>query len=241
MAVSHRAFVRRHTRLQPVAGVPGIRLNLAPPDQTLQLWHDVQVATGDPDTGLPYWAFAWGGGLALARYLADHAETVAGRRVLDVASGSGLVAIAALLAGAATVTAVDIDPFAVAAIPLNARANGVTPGVSRRDPLDDDLPDVDVVLVGDACYDAALAARLLPWLQAVRGRGSVVLVGDPGRRFLPLDALVELASYDVRTTSDLEDLALTRGSVYEPAGSPGGRVNARSSRRSVSSPRRARR
>jgi len=214
MAVSHRAFVRRHTRLQSVPGVPGIRLHLAPADGTLPLWHDVQIATGDPDTALPYWAFAWGGGLALARYLAGHPETVAGRSVLDVASGSGLVAIAALLAGAATATAVDIDPFAIAAIPLNARANGVAPSVSRRDPLDDDPPKVDVVLVGDGCYDATLAARLLPWLEAARDRGSTVLVGDPGRRFLPLDALVELASYDVRTTSELDDLALTRGGVY---------------------------
>ena len=128
--------------------------------------------------------------------------------------GSGLVAIAALQAGARAVSAVDIDPFAVAAIPLNARANHVAPTVSRRDPLDDEPPDVDVVLVGDACYDATLAARLLPWLQAARERGAKVLLGDPGRRFLPHDALVELGRFDVRTTSELEDLTLTRGWVY---------------------------
>ncbi len=214
MAESHRAFVRRHARLRPVPGLPHLSLHLADADATLTLWHDVQVATGDPDTPLPYWAFAWGGGLALAHYLAGHPEAVAGRRVLDVASGSGLVAIAALQAGASVVTAVDIDPFAVAAIPLNARANHVTPTVSRRDPIDEEPPEVDVILVGDACYDATLADRLLPWLLTARDRGSAVLLGDPGRRFLPLDALVELGRYDVRTTSELEDLAFTRGWVY---------------------------
>lgn len=214
MAVSHRAFVRRHTRLRPVPGLPDLRLHLADADATLTLWHDVQIATGDPDTPLPYWAFAWGGGLALAHYLAGHPEAVAGQRVLDVASGSGLVAIAAFQAGASSVTAVDIDPFAAAAIALNARANRVASTVSRRDPLDEDPPDVDVILIGDACYDAALAARLLPWLQMARDRGSAVLLGDPGRRFLPVDALVELGRFEVRTTSELEDLAFTRGWVY---------------------------
>jgi predicted nicotinamide N-methyase len=214
MAESHRAFVRRHTRLRPVPGLPQISLHLADADATLTLWHDVQVATGDPDTSLPYWAFAWGGGLALGHYLAEHPEAVAGQRVLDVASGSGLVAIAALQAGASAATAVDIDPFAVAAIPLNARANHVAPTVSRRDPLEEAPPAVDVILVGDACYDATLAARLRPWLLAARDRGSTVLIGDPGRRFLPLEVLVELQRFDVRTTSDLEDLGLDRGWVY---------------------------
>jgi predicted nicotinamide N-methyase len=213
MTSAERAFVRRHTRLRPVPGLP-IRLHLADAEATRELWHDVQLATGDPDTPLPYWAFAWGGGLALATYLVDHPDAVAGRRVVDVASGSGLVAIAAGRAGASAVTAIDIDPFAVAAIPLNAKANGVAIAASRRDPIDDDPPDADVVLVGDACYDAGLAERLLPWLREARQRGSDVLLGDPGRRFLPVDDLVELARYDVRTTSELEDLALTTGRVY---------------------------
>ena len=111
-------------------------------------------------------------------------------------------------------TAADIDPYAAAAIGLNARANACRVTVLQRDVLDLDTPDVDVILVGDSCYEAALAARLLPWLQRARSRGIDVLLGDPGRRYLPLDALVELAAYDVRTTSELDDLALRQGHVY---------------------------
>ena len=122
MATSPRAFVLRHTRLRPVPGLEEIRLHLA--DEVLPLWGAVQVETGDPDAALPYWAFAWGGGLAIGRYLREHPETVAGRSVFDLGSGSGLCAIAAMAAGAASATGADIDPFAVAAIALNARANG---------------------------------------------------------------------------------------------------------------------
>jgi len=136
MTRSPRAFVLRQTRLRPVPGLEDIRLHLA--DEVLPLWHAVQLETGDPDAALPYWAFAWAGGLAISRYLADHPETVAGRRVFDLASGSGLCAIAALRAGATTVTAADIDVFAAAAIDLNARAAGHRVGVVRRDVLDDE-------------------------------------------------------------------------------------------------------
>jgi len=122
MPASRRAFVLRHTRLRPVPGAEEIRLHLA--DEVLPLSHAVQLETGDPDPALPYWAFAWAGGLAIARYLREHPETVAGRTVFDLAAGSGLCAIAALAAGASEATCADIDPFAVAAIELNARANG---------------------------------------------------------------------------------------------------------------------
>ena len=212
MAASARAFVLRHTRLRPVPGIDGIRLHLA--DEALPLWHAVQVETGDPDAALPYWAFAWGGGLAITRYLADHPEAVAGRSVLDLASGSGLCAIAAAMAGAADVAAADIDPFSRAAVPLNARANAVRASVLSRDVLDGDPPAVDVILAGDVCFEAGFAAAALAWLRRARDRGSAVLLGDPGRRYLPLDDLVELASYEVRTTTELEDLALKRGWVY---------------------------
>jgi predicted nicotinamide N-methyase len=215
MAASARAFVLRNTRLRPIPGLDGIRLHLA--DEVFPLWHAVQVATGDPDAALPYWAFAWGGGLALARYLGDHPEAVAGRRVFDLASGSGLCAIAALRAGATSVTGADIDQFATAAIPLNARANGVRAGVVRRDVLDEEPPDVDVVLAGDVCYEAGLAGRVVPWLRRAHDRGIDVLLGDPGRRYLPIDELVELAGYDVRTTTELEDLERKRGWVYRLA------------------------
>jgi predicted nicotinamide N-methyase len=212
MAASSRAFVVRHTRLRPVPGLEEISLHLT--DEVLPLWHALQVETGDPDAALPYWAVAWAGGLALGRYLRERPEVVAGRRVLDLASGSGLCAIASMHAGAAVATAADVDAFAAAAIELNARANGRRVGVVRRDVLDEEPPDVDVILAGDCWYDARLAARVLPWLRRARDRGVDVLVGDPGRRYLPTDRLLELASYAVRTTSDLDDLALTHSRVY---------------------------
>jgi predicted nicotinamide N-methyase len=218
MAQSPRAFVVRHTRLRPVSGLEEVRLHLA--DDVLPLWRAVQVETGDPDAPLPYWAFAWAGGLAIGRYLRDHPEAVAGRRVFDLASGSGLCAIAALRAGAADVTACDIDPFSAAAIALNARANGGRLTVLRRDVLDEPAPEVDVVLAGDCWYEAGLAERVLPWLHRVRAQGIDVLAGDPGRRYLPKDELLELGSYDVETTTELEDLGRKRGWVYamRPAG-----------------------
>ena len=212
MASSPRAFVLRHTRLRPTPGLKEVRLHLA--DEVLPLWHAVQVETDDADTDLPYWAFAWGGGLAIGRYLREHPEAVAGRRVFDLASGSGLCAIAALRAGAAEATAADIDPFAAAAIRLNARANGCRVAVMRRDVLDEAPPDVDIILAGDWAYEAHLAERVLPWLRRARDLGIDILAGDPGRRYLPADELVELASYEVRTTTELEDLELTQGRVY---------------------------
>jgi predicted nicotinamide N-methyase len=212
LSTSFRAFILHHTALRPVPGLETIRLHLA--DDALTLWHAVQVETGDPDAALPYWAFAWGGGLAIGRYLRDQPKTVRGRRVFDLATGSGLCAVAAMQAGAASVTAVDIDPFAVAAVALNARANRQRVTVLRRDVLGDEPPDADVILAGDCCYEASLAERVLPWLQRARARGIDILVGDPGRRYLPTDFLVELRSYDVRTTTELEDLGHRQGRVY---------------------------
>jgi predicted nicotinamide N-methyase len=209
---SRRAFVLRHTRLRPVPGVQEIRLHLA--DEVLPLWHAAQVETGDPEAPLPYWAFAWAGGLAIARYLREHPGTVAGRRVFDVATGSGLCAIAALAAGASQATGADIDPFALEAVGLNARANGCRIAVVRRDVLDEEPPDADVVLAGDCWYNADLAERVTPWLRRAHEHGITVLIGDPGRRYLPTEDLLELAAYDVRTTTELEDLAQKQGRVY---------------------------
>lgn len=222
MANSTRAFVLRNTRLRPVPGLEELRLHLA--DEALVIWHNAQLETDDPDAPMTYWAFAWGGGLAIGRYLREHPEAVAGRRVFDLASGSGLCAIAAMHAGAASATAADIDRFAAAAVDLNARANHVRVTALRRDVLDDDPPDADVILAGDCWYEAGLAARVLPWLLRARDAGIDILVGDPGRRYLPADELVELAAYDVRTTTELEDLERKQGRVYRlrPAGvSPG--------------------
>jgi predicted nicotinamide N-methyase len=195
-----------------VPGLDRLRLHLA--DEVLPLWHAVQAELDDPDTPLPFWAFAWGGGLGLAHYLGEHPEEIAGRTVLDLATGSGLVAIAAMKAGAVSATGADIDPFAEAAVQLNSRANGVRVGLVRRDLLDEDPPLVDVILAGDTWYEAAFAGRVLPWLQQAAEQGTRVLIGDPGRRYLPVDELDELATYQVRTTTELEDLALKDGRVF---------------------------
>jgi predicted nicotinamide N-methyase len=212
MAASARSLVLRHTRLREVPGLPGLRLHLA--DEVLPLWHAVQLQTGDPDAALPYWAFAWAGGLALGHYLREHPDVVAGRRVFDLASGSGLVAIAALQAGAQRATAADIDPFAAAAISLNARANRVRIGIVDADVLGDEPPDADVVLAGDCFYEEPLARRVEPWLRRASERGMTVLVGDPGRRYLPTEGLERLATYDVRTTTELEDLERKQAAVH---------------------------
>jgi len=212
MAASARAFVLRHTRLRPVRGLEELQLQLA--DEIIPLSRAVQVETGDPDAALPYWAVAWGGGLAIGRYLREHPEAVAGRRIFDLASGSGICAIAAMRAGAAAAAATDIDAFALAAIRLNARANGCRVNVIGRDVLGEAPPDAEVILAGDCWYDAELARRVLPWLTRARDQGIEVLVGDPGRQHLPVDELVELATYDVRTTTDLEDMQRTQARVY---------------------------
>jgi predicted nicotinamide N-methyase len=220
LKVSHRAFVVRHAHLRAVPGLEEIRLHLA--DEALPLWHAVQLVTDDPDAALPYWAFAWGGGLAIGRYLRDHPEAVRGRRVFDFASGSGLCAIAAMTAGASTVTAADVDPFAAAAIGVNARANHCRVTVTERDVLDEPPPDADVIVAGDCWYDAGLAERVLPWLRRAQASGIDILVGDPGRRYLPADALIELGRYDVRTTTELEDLDHKQGRVYTMGPDPNG-------------------
>ena len=212
MSSSARSFVLRHTRLRPVPGLGDIRLHLA--DDALSLWRAVQLETRDPDAALPYWAFAWAGGLAIGRHLQAHSELVAGRRVLDFGSGSGLCAIVAARAGADGVAAADIDAFAVAAIELNGRANGRRVSVIGRDLLDDEPPEVDVILAGDCWYEAALAERVLPWLQRAAALGIDTILGDPGRRYLPREELEELASYGVRTTTELEDRDQKTGRVF---------------------------
>lgn len=168
---------------------------------------------GRDDPPLAFWAFAWPGGLALARYLLDHPTEVAGLRVLDVAAGSGLCAIAAVRAGAARVEAVDIDPLAEAAATVNARANGVRFAVRRADVLSDPSPDVDVILAGDVSYEQPMATRMHAWLRRASLGGTRVLIGDPGRRYLPPD-LEPLATYRVRTTREIEDAEVRPASVY---------------------------
>jgi predicted nicotinamide N-methyase len=209
--------VLKHTRLQQVPGFDNLKLHLS--DDIYSVWGAIQKETGESDAPIPYWAFAWGGGLALASYLRDHPEVVAGRRVLDIASGSGLDAVAAARAGASEVMAVDIDPFSIAAINLNARANNVRIDARREDLLDSDPPDIDVILAGDCWYEERFGARISAWLIRAAASGIQVLIGDPGRRYLAHDPLVELATYEVRSTTDLEDLGRTTASVHVIAAS----------------------
>jgi predicted nicotinamide N-methyase len=205
-----RAFVRRTTRLLPVADLPEVRLHQAS-DVTVT-WHLAGTLLGLVDPPLPYWAFPWAGGLAVARYLADHPAEVAGRRVLDLASGSGICGIVAARLGAAEVVAADVDPLAVAATGVNARANGVHIAVTARDLLSGPSPDVDVVLAGDVFYEETMAARMAAWLRDAAAAGIRVLAGDPGRRFVPA-GLAALAVYEVRTSRELEKAEVTRSTV----------------------------
>ncbi|KQP92681.1 nicotinamide N-methyase [Methylobacterium sp. Leaf113] len=207
------AFIRANTRLRPVPHAPEIVLHVA--DEATELWQkteDELEAIGLPP---PFWAFAWAGGQALARYLLDTPGIVAGRRVLDFASGSGLVAIAAAKAGAVHVTASDLDPFAIPAIGLNAEANGVAGRIEAvsRDLIGSD-PGSAVVLAADIFYEQDLAGRVTEWLSGLHARGATVLVGDPGRSYLPRDRLTELATYTVPVSRSLEDAEIKRSSVW---------------------------
>jgi len=211
--------IRARTRLRPVPLVPEIRLYQA--SDPISLWERTEQARGQGGLDPPFWAFAWAGGQALARYLLDHPRAVRGRHVIDVASGSGLVAIAAALAGAATVAAYDIDPLAAAAIEVNAAANGVTVRAVCADVLDDeDLParGPGLVLVGDAFYQRDLAGRVMRFAGRGQARGACVLLGDFGRAYLPRDRLTPLASYDVPVPRALEDSAVKRTTVWALSG-----------------------
>ncbi len=212
MSALSTAFVRLHARLAPVAFVPEVRLHQA--DEPIGLW---ELTEGEfrSDQPPPFWAFAWAGGQGLARYVTDHPQLSAGRRVLDLASGSGLVAIAAARVGAAAVRAVEIDPLAVAAITLNAEANGVRVDAELADILDGDSGDAEVIFAGDVFYSAAMTNRVLRFLlRAARG-GAQVLVGDPGRAFLPRDRFDELASYEVPVSEALESVRVKRTTVWQ--------------------------
>lgn len=198
-----RDFILANTKLMPVPLVPEIRLHLA--HEAVPLWQKTEEELGEMGLPPPFWAFAWAGGQALARYVLDHA------------SGSGLVGIAAMKAGAASVLAADIDQFAVEAINLNANANGVMIEATADDLLASPPPGVDVILVGDLFYEKGLAERLLAWLEMARTQGCAVLIGDPGRSYLPRESLAECASYQVPVTRDLEDAEIKRTCVWRLA------------------------
>ena len=196
------AFVAAQTVLATPPLVPEIRLHMA--TEITPLWQATEARLAESGVAPPYWAFAWPGGQAVARHLLDHPALVAGKRVLDFAAGSGLAAIAAAMAGAASVEAAEIDALACAAIALNAAANGVAVACRAAD-LVDGPGAWDVVLAGDVCYERPMAERVMPWLRRLAGTGALVLMGDPGRNYLPASGLAEVARLVVPTSRELED------------------------------------
>ena len=211
MIADRRAFIRENTRLLPVPHAPEISLYTA--DEATELWQRTEDELGEIGLPPPFWAFAWAGGQALARYILDNPRLVANRRVLDFASGSGLVAIAAAKAGASRVEACDIDAFAVDSIALNAAVNGVAIDARLGDlvGLDDGW---DVVLAGDVSYERDMAARVTDWLDGLRRRGAIVFIGDPGRSYLARDRLESVAEYRVPVTRSLEDAEIKVSKVW---------------------------
>ena len=212
MIADPRAFILANTRAQSPPHVPEISLRLA--DEITPIWRLTEEALGELGLEPPFWAFAWAGGQALARYVLDHPEEVAGRRVLDFASGSGLVGIAAARAGAASVLAADIDPFCETAVAMNARANGVAVAYTGHDLLLEPPPLVEVILAGDISYEKETAARVRAWLAAAHAAGTRVLMGDPDRSYFSHEGLAPLARYEVETTRELEDMAVKRTAVW---------------------------
>ena len=206
-------FVRRNTAIAAPPLVPEIRLHLA--TEITPIWQASEETLARSGLPPPYWAFAWAGGQALARYLIDHPEAVAGRSVLDFGAGSGLVAIAAAIAGAASVAAAEIDPFAAAAIAANAALNEVAVAVTTADVLDVGDAPWEVVTAGDVCYERPMADRVTAWLRVLAARGALVLLGDPGRTYLPGTGLVERARYLVPTSLELEDREIREGVVWQ--------------------------
>jgi predicted nicotinamide N-methyase len=209
------AFVRAHTELSHAPHVPEIRLYLA--QDAFDLWEDVEAEVGKAGLAPPFWAFAWAGGQALARYILDNPGIVAGKHVLDLAAGCGVVAIAAAQAGAARVVANEIDQFAIDAITLNAEANDVTIETVLGDMVDGDADGADIVLAGDIFYDKAMTARMMPFIGRLRARGATVLVGDPGRAHLPREKFRELVRYEVPVPRALEDAEVKTTIVFTPA------------------------
>ena len=208
-----RQFILDNTRPQTPPHTPELTLRLA--DEVTPIWRMTEEALAGIGLPPPFWAFAWAGGQALARYVLDHPELVRGQAVVDFASGSGIVGIAAAKAGAARVLAADIDPFCCAALALNAEANGVVVDDTDADLLDAPPPAwAQVILAGDICYEKPMAEAVMDWLRRGRAQGSTVLIGDPGRTYFRKDDLVKLAEYQVETTRELEDMAVKRTSVW---------------------------
>lgn len=205
-------FIRDNTLLHEPPLTPEIRLHLA--SEIVPIWQMTEEELEKTGLPPPFWAFAWAGGQALSRYILDNPQVVAGKRVLDFGAGSGLIGIAAMKAGAASVLAADIDPFAIAAIAINAAENDVVVSATADDIVGAENRGWDTVLVGDMCYERPLAERVEAWLRRLAGEGVTVLIGDPGRTYLPKAGLDKLVSYAVKTTRELEDTDVRNTSVW---------------------------
>lgn len=206
-----QAFIMAQTAVGPVPGLP-IRLYQA--SEVTPLWLMTEADLARTRLPPPFWAFPWAGGQALARYILDHPEIVAGKRVVDIACGSGLVGIAAALAGAAHVLANDIDPYCEAAVALNAGLNGVTIAFSGKDMLQGPAPDADVFLAGDICYEKPMADAMLTFFRRL-GAESSVYIGDPHRSYFPKDGLRRCAGYEIAVTADIEDTPIKPATVWK--------------------------
>ena len=207
------AFIRANTTLLAPPLVPELRLHLA--TESLPIWQKTEDELGEMNVPPPYWAFAWAGGQALARYLLDHPELVAGRRVLDLGAGSGLTALASMLAGAGSALAADIDRLALIAVRLNAGANALSVAITADDPLARAPEAFDVVLVGDLFYERQLADKVLAYIDAVHANDTLVLIGDPQRNYFPRDRFDQVAEYRVPVTRELEDAEIKRTAVWK--------------------------
>jgi predicted nicotinamide N-methyase len=198
----YAAFVRGNTSVLSPPLVPEVKLHLA--HEALPIWQKTEEQLGEIGLPPPFWAFAWAGGQALSRYILDHPETVRGLRVIDIASGSGLVGIAAMKAGAQSLLAADIDLFSVAAIAANAALNNVQLVITS-----------DVILVGDLFYEKSVAEKCLAWLEQAKAQNIEIFIGDPGRSYLPKTFLHKIAEYEVPVSRDLEDAEIKRTAVWQ--------------------------
>lgn len=211
-AADPAGFVRRNTALHEPPLVPEVKLHLA--SEIVPIWQMTEEELEKSGLPPPFWAFAWAGGQALSRYILDNPHIVSGKDVLDFGAGSGLIGVSAAKAGAKSVLSADIDNFAVEAIMLNAEANGVEIDATAEDLVGVENRGWQVILVGDMCYERPLAERIEVWLRRLASEGAVVLIGDPGRTYLPKTGLRKLVSYAVMTTRELEDTDVRNTSVW---------------------------
>lgn len=206
-----KAFIRANTR---AASVPGLPIRIHTADELTPIWEATEKDLAEANVAPPFWAFPWAGGQALSHYVLDNPDLVRGKLVLDLASGSGLVAVAAAMAGAAQVVANDIDPMCEAAVALNAELNGVSIDYLGGNLLDGDPPDYDVILAADVFYEQTPARLFRTMLERCHANGSLILAGDPGRTYFPRDAFRQVAEYAVETTTEIENNPVKSARVW---------------------------